>query len=170
MTEPLETMYGREMSETKIEAAVARFVAELSHLVRLEAVAAVTAALGGSGAAPRTTASFAAPKKRGRPTKAAAAAKAAAASPKTSPAKKAAAPKKAAKSGKRVRRSAEQIEAAAKRITEYVAKNPGSRAEQIKKGLSIPDNQWGLPIAMALDTKRISSKGQKRATQYFPGK
>ncbi len=171
-------MYGQYMSDPQIQAAIAAFAAQLETLIREKALAAVTAILGGGGAAPSKVAALTtAPKKRGRPTKAAAAAKAAAsprtvAAPKAPAAKKTSAPpKKASKSsGKRVRRSAEQIEAMAKKIATHVAAHPGQRAEQLKKAIGIKDNEWGLPIAVALESRRVSSKGQKRSTTYFPGK
>lgn len=149
------------MSDPQIQAAVAAFAAQLETIIREKALAAVTAALGAGGAAPRAAA-LATPKRRGRPTKAAS-------TPKTAAAPKAT-PKATPKSGKRVRRSAEQIEAMAKKIATHVAAHPGQRAEQIKKTLGIKDNEWGLPIAHALESKRITSKGQKRATTYWPGK
>jgi hypothetical protein len=62
--------------------------------------------------------------------------------------------------------------AAIARLTEtlstFIKKNPGQRIEQIGKALGIATKDLALPVKKLLGTKRISTKGQKRSTQYFP--
>jgi hypothetical protein len=119
------------------------FVADLEGLVRKAALQAVAQALGGkSGGA-------AAPKKRG-------------------PAKSAARKKSSAKGApkKRIRRSAADLERVAASIFDYVSKNPGKRAEEIKSALQIPTASWALPVKRLVDEGRLVAKGAKRSTTY----
>lgn len=68
--------------------------------------------------------------------------------------------------GGRVRRSHAEIEQTAYRILDHVRRNPGQRAEDIKKALNLASNQWPLPIGRLLETKQVRAKGEKRATTY----
>jgi hypothetical protein len=79
-----------------------------------------------------------------------------------------AAPTVAPKRGKRGRRSSAQITALAEKIHKYVVANPGKRGEEIKKALSIPTNQWLLPIGKLLESRKLRTTGARRATKYFP--
>lgn len=152
------------MTDSAIRTLVNRFVTDLESLVRQAAFDSIAASLGvsaGKSAKAAAPAMTAAPAKRkpGRPPASAAA-----------PAAKAAAkPAKAAKakSGGRGRRSAKDIDAMAKQIHAFVKSNPGKRAEHIKSALKIPANHWSLPIAKLLSTKQLTTKGEKRATEYF---
>jgi hypothetical protein len=154
------------MTDSAIRTLVNRFVTDLESLVRQAAFDSIAASLGvsaGKSAKAAAPAATAAPAKRkpGRPPASASAA---------APAAKAAAkPAKAAKakSGGRGRRSAKDIDAMAKQIHAFVKSNPGKRAEHIKSALKIPANHWSLPIAKLLSTKQLTTKGEKRATEYF---
>lgn len=119
------------------------FVADLEGLVREAALQAVAQALGAGSYATREP-------------------------PASSKAKPRAAKKEAAKAGskKRVRRSAEDLERAANAIVDYVSKNPGKRAEEIKAALGIPSASWALPVKKLVDEGKLVAKGAKRSTTY----
>ena len=72
-----------------------------------------------------------------------------------------------APAGKRIRRSAEDLEKLGERIVTYVQKNPGARMEDISKSLRRPTKELRRPVQALLAEKRVRTKGQKRATQYF---
>lgn len=74
---------------------------------------------------------------------------------------------KPAKPGGRVRRSAEQIEAAGERIVKHVEGHAGAKAEEIRAALGLAKNEWTLTIKRLVDGGRLTTKGEKRATQYF---
>ena len=59
------------------------------------------------------------------------------------------------------------IDSVASLITRYVKSHPGARAEVIRKKLGLPKNKWAVPLALALSTKGLSKKGEKRATTYW---
>lgn len=82
------------------------------------------------------------------------------------PAAAAPAPKRASGGGKRIRRSPAQIETIANTIVDFIAKNPGQRAEQIKGALKLRTNDWALPVKKLLDEGRLTATGEKRATTY----
>jgi hypothetical protein len=69
----------------------------------------------------------------------------------------------------RHRRSADELEKHVSLIAKYVASHPGSNAETVRKELGITRNQWARPVAMALKSKAIKKKGEKRATSYWAG-
>jgi hypothetical protein len=119
------------------------FVSDLEGLIRQAALQAVAQALGAK------TAGASAPKKRG-------------------PKPKKAAGKPSAKAGpkKRIRRSAADLDRVAASIFDYVTKNPGKRAEEIKSALQIPTASWGLPVKRLVDEGRIVARGAKRSTTY----
>ncbi len=169
------------MSKTndQIRERVETFVKDLEALIREAAVGAVAAALGVGGAAAAKASSSASPATKSAAPKVAKRAKAAKpAAAKPAAAKPAAAKPAAAKpaakaakgSKKRIRRSAKEIGAMGQRISEFIGKNPGLRAEQIKKALKLSDTDWALPIKKLVDERRLTVKGQKRATTYFVAK
>jgi hypothetical protein len=43
----------------------------------------------------------------------------------------------------------------------------GLRAEQIRAELSIDKREWMRPLEVALASKKLAKKGEKRATTYF---
>jgi hypothetical protein len=73
--------------------------------------------------------------------------------------------------GKRLRRSANDIAAAAAQIAAHVAKyRKGIRGEQVRKDLGIAKTHWMKPLGVALGSKNVRKTGEKRATLYFPSK
>ena len=91
----------------------------------------------------------------GRPAKGAAAAKAPSAGP-------------VGKGGKRRRRSAADLAETVESIVKLLKTNTkGLRAEQIRAKLGLARKEIPRPIAAALESKKITKKGQKRATTYF---
>ena len=98
--------------------------------------------------------------------------KAAAASSAASPsraASKALAPKaRAGRGGKRVRRSASDIDSAVEAIVSTLkGAKEGLRAEQIRERTGAARKDLPLAIKKALADKKITKKGEKRATTYF---
>jgi hypothetical protein len=144
--------------QSQIQALVDKLSSDLESLVRKAAVEAVQNVLGGAAAPARVAPKANAKRKPGPKPKAVGTPEALRA-----PAAKAAKP---AKKGKRIRRSAAEIAATANRIHAYVKANPNANAERIKKALAIPNNQWGGPLGLLMSSKRLASKGEKRATTY----
>lgn len=124
-----------------IQSRIQSFLAELSGLVKRQALEAVNEALGVDGAAP-------ARRGPGRPREIAA---------------------KAVHAGKRIRRSAEDLEAIATRILAHVKANAGHRLEQIGAALKTDTAVLKRPIANLLAAKQLRTEGQKRGTKYFAG-
>jgi len=54
------------------------------------------------------------------------------------------------------------------RLLDYVKGHKGERIEQIAKGMSVTTRELNLPVKKLLADKSIRTRGQKRATQYFP--
>jgi hypothetical protein len=54
------------------------------------------------------------------------------------------------------------------RLLEYVKAHKGERIEQIAKGMSVSTRELNLPVKKLIAQKSIRTRGQKRATQYFP--
>jgi hypothetical protein len=54
------------------------------------------------------------------------------------------------------------------RLLEYVKGHKGERIEQIAKGMGVSTRELNLPVKKLLAGKSIRTRGQKRATQYFP--
>jgi hypothetical protein len=158
--------------ETQIKSRVESFVGELSELVKKAALEAVTSALkGGTAPAPSVAkAPAAAPKKRAPAPPAAKAAKPA---PKaTKPAAKAApaaapAPAAATKRKAGQKRSPDEIVKTTDKLLQYITKNSGQRIEEIAKGVGHSTKELTLPVKKLLNDKKITAKGEKRATRYF---
>ena len=93
------------------------------------------------------------------------AAKPAKAAPKA--AKPAAKPAKAAKA-RGGRRTAEELEQFGKRVFDLLKQRPqGLRIEQINRELGTSTSDLMRPIKKMLDEKRLTKKGDRRATVYF---
>lgn len=135
----------------QIQSLVAKFAQDLEGLVRSAAVSAVQSALGSAQTVSAPTAAAGTGRKRGRGSK-----KSAAVAPR---------PTKSPK-GKRVRRTPADIANTANKIHAYVKAHPNTNAEAIKKALGIAKSEWLVPLASLMEAKRLSSKGQKRATTY----
>ncbi len=157
-------------AEHTIKLRVDAFVNDLSDLIRQSALEAVSDALKKGGvAAPAAPVA----RRPGRPAKVVEAP---------------VAPKPAAKPGRPAKASsgsAASAAAAAKRragekrspvllaqvtdqVGNHIKSNPGQGVEQIAKALSTTTKELTLPIRKLLGDKKITSKGQKRATRYFP--
>jgi hypothetical protein len=140
--------------ESELQSLVSQFVNDLSALVRQQALEAVAETL-------RVGTPVAhAPKKAGKPAPVAKAPVKAAGRP----AKAAAAPKR--KAGEK--RKPEELAKLVEQLAEYIKGNPGKGVEDIAKGMNTSTKELTLPIKKLLNDKRIGSKGQKRATKYFP--
>ncbi|NUO50456.1 MAG: hypothetical protein HOV80_16500 [Polyangiaceae bacterium] len=74
--------------------------------------------------------------------------------------------KKGTKAGKRARRTTADLERTEQRIVDYVRKNPGQKAEDIKKALGFSTAQWALPLSRLVARGALNAKGIKRATTY----
>jgi hypothetical protein len=130
--------------ENEIQARTEAFAAELSVLIRKAALEAVESALAGS--------STTAPARRGKKV----------ASKKTT--------KKKATRKKRGRRSAEDIEALAGQVHQFVMANKGSRLEEISAGIGVASKELKRPVTDLLAAKALRKEGQKRGTKYFAKK
>ncbi|WP_394824739.1 hypothetical protein [Pendulispora albinea] len=70
--------------------------------------------------------------------------------------------------GRLPRRSEDEINEAVEKVVAVLKENKGGlRAEEIREQLGIDRKELPRPLAEALRKKRISKKGQKRATTYF---
>jgi hypothetical protein len=71
-------------------------------------------------------------------------------------------------SGRLPRRSEKDIAAVADTIVALVKQHKeGLRAEQIRAKLGIAKKEWARPLGLALASKQLTKKGQKRATTYL---
>ena len=67
---------------------------------------------------------------------------------------------------KGAKRTSEELEVLVKKLHSHIAKNPGQRIEQIGKALGVTTKELILPVKKLVEEKRLSKKGQKRATTY----
>jgi hypothetical protein len=65
------------------------------------------------------------------------------------------------------KRSPAELAALVKKLHSHIAKNPGLRIEKIGSGLGVPTKALVLPIKRLISARKLSTKGQKRATVYF---
>jgi hypothetical protein len=72
--------------------------------------------------------------------------------------------------GRGAKRTAEDIEMLSEKFAAFVKSNPGLRIEQINKELGTTTKDLALPIRKLIADGKITAKGQKRSTTYFPGK
>jgi DNA-binding NtrC family response regulator len=141
--------------ETEIKSQVDSFVSQLSALVRKAALEAVADALREG----QPAAAVAAPRKAGRVK----------AAPQPVEAKKVGCPARAAKPARKKgeKRLKEELAAMTQRVLEHIRANSGQGVEQIAKDLGTTTKELTLPIRKLLVEKKITSKGEKRATKYF---
>lgn len=118
---------------------------ELAELIQAFMVAEITSAIGG-GAPPRSARG----RGRGRPRGTAASS--------------------TRRRRKGQKRNPKLLAATTERLAAYIAKNPGKRIEEISKGLSTPTRDLALPAKKLLAGRKIKTRGQKRATKYYPGR
>ncbi|MEP7049595.1 MAG: DNA-binding protein [Pseudomonadota bacterium] len=123
-----------------IRAALDSFVDDISNLIQQAALESVEQALAGASAIPS---------RRG--------------------ARASAAPAFAALASRKkgAKRTPEELEQLIKKLHGYIAKNPGQRIEQIAASLDISTKELNLPAKKLISEKKLSTKGQKRATTYF---
>ena len=69
---------------------------------------------------------------------------------------------------KGAKRAPKELNALVEQLGAFVVKRPGLRIEQIGKALGIATRELVLPVKKLLRAKRISTKGQRRATTYYP--
>jgi hypothetical protein len=129
----------RPSNELEIRSLIESFVQDLTAVIRASAMDVVSEALGAEGSS--------------RPRRGANRATA------------------AAPGGRRVKgakRDPDVLAALTDKLGAFIKKTPGQRIEQIGKALGTPTKDLALPVKKLLAAKKISTKGQKRATTYFP--
>jgi len=72
--------------------------------------------------------------------------------------------------GRGAKRRPEDLEALCNQFASFVKSHPGMRIEQINKELGTTTKELALPIRKLIAESRITAKGQKRSTAYFPGR
>jgi hypothetical protein len=161
-------------AENNIKNRVDAFVNDLSDLIRQSALEAVAEALKKGGESSSSSSSSAPVARRpGRPAKnveAPVAAKPAGkpGRPAKSGSSSAASSAAAAKRRAGEKRSPVLLAQVTDQVGNHIKSNPGQGVEQIAKALSTTTKELTLPIRKLLGDKKITSKGQKRATRYFP--
>jgi hypothetical protein len=154
-------------AENNIKNRVDAFVNDLSDLIRQSALEAVAEALKKGGeVSPAPVA-----RRPGRPAKVVEAPVAAKPAGKPGrPAKASSAASSAAAAKRRAgeKRSPVLLAQVTDQVGNHIKSNPGQGVEQIAKALSTTTKELTLPIRKLLGDKKITSKGQKRATRYFP--
>lgn len=69
---------------------------------------------------------------------------------------------------KGAKRDPKELAALTEKLGAFIKKTPGQRIEQIGKAMGTPTKDLALPVKKLIEAKKISTKGQKRATTYFP--
>ena len=155
-------------AENNIKNRVDAFVNDLSDLIRQSALEAVAEALKKGG---EVTVAAPVARRPGRPAKVVEAPVAAKPAGKPGrPAKAASSASSAAAAKRRAgeKRSPVLLAQVTEQVGNHIKSNPGQGVEQIAKALSTTTKELTLPIRKLLGDKKITSKGQKRATRYFP--
>lgn len=125
--------------QSEIQARVEAFANDLIALIQASALEVVQGALGGSGGVARGRGSRGAIASFAPPS-----------------------------GGKGQKRDPQVIVAITSKLAAHIAKNPGQRIEEIGKALGTPTKDLTLPVKKLIETKQIKTKGQRRATTYFP--
>ena len=154
-------------AENNIKNRVDAFVNDLSDLIRQSALEAVAEALKKGG----EVSSAPVARRPGRPAKVVEAP--VAAKPAGKPGRPAKASSSASSAAAAKRRAGEKrspvlLAQVTDQVGNHIKSNPGQGVEQIAKALSTTTKELTLPIRKLLGDKKITSKGQKRATRYFP--
>jgi len=125
--------------DEEVREAVESFVEQLKGLIQRAALESVQSALNGGGSSTRRDAKRA-------PSRAPLAAKGYETTAKRSPA---------------------ELAALIKKLHSHISKHPGQRIEKIGEGLGVPTKALVLPVKRLISEKKVTTKGQKRATVYF---
>ena len=72
--------------------------------------------------------------------------------------------------GRGAKRTQADIEAMSSKVVAFIKAHPGLRIEQINKELGTTTKDLALPLRKLVSDKVLATKGQKRATTYFPGR
>ncbi len=152
--------------EATLRSKIEAFVGEVSALIREGALHQVLTAFG------HREKPAAKPAGRRGPKAAAAAPAAAAAAPAAAPAakKRPAAAKSAEKRGKGEKRSPDALVALVEAVANEVKKTAGQNVTELANALSTTTKDLALPIRKLVAEGRLKTKGERRATRYFPGK
>jgi hypothetical protein len=78
---------------------------------------------------------------------------------------------KAARGGRRAKgqkRDPRELEALVQKLAAFIKSKPGQRIEQIGAALQVPTKELALPAKKLLAAKKIRTRGNRRATKYFP--
>ena len=143
--------------ENDLRGRVEAFVGELHALIRRQALLAVDEVLradGGGSAFPSRTAGRVTPVTRVN-----------GGSHSAAPTRSRALPARR-KAGEK--RTPQELQQVCDRVQSYIRSNAGQGVERIAKALATPTKELTLPIRKLLKDKKIGSKGQKRATRYYP--
>ncbi|HYP77107.1 MAG TPA: DNA-binding protein [Polyangiaceae bacterium] len=65
------------------------------------------------------------------------------------------------------KRSPAELAVLIKKLHSHIARHPGQRIEKIGAGLGVPTKALVLPVKRLIGEKKVTTKGQKRATTYF---
>jgi hypothetical protein len=69
----------------------------------------------------------------------------------------------------RIRRSSADVEEVAEQVLGYVRAHPGSRLEEIGRGLGTDTAGLKLPVKELMGSGRLRTEGKRRGTKYFVG-
>jgi hypothetical protein len=68
---------------------------------------------------------------------------------------------------KGAKRSPKQLENIVEKLLSHIKSNPGERIEEIAKKIGMRTRELTLPVKKLVSEKKITRKGEKRATTYF---
>lgn len=66
----------------------------------------------------------------------------------------------------RIRRSSASLERDSRRLLEYVRRNPGALAEDVRRALNLGKAQWVTTVASVLASGQLKKQGHKRRTTF----